>query len=98
MKSDPTLAGAGQQVTRIQDGTAGEDGKPHALEAYVVAESAASGTLRVLAYDAMNREIGRTQVRIERGADEARYEALPFDAQVAMGAVRKVGFTFRPAP
>jgi hypothetical protein len=93
--ADPTLAAAGLKITKVQDTTAGND-KAHGLDAYVIAESPASGTLRVLVLDAMDKEIGRANVRIVRSADEAKYETVPFDPQVDLSAVRKVAFVFKP--
>lgn len=91
--ADPSLASAGLTVTKIQDGTRGDT---PSLDAYVVATTAASGTLRALVFDATGQEIGRSTVRIERGADEAKYESVPFDAQVPLSQIRKVAFSFRP--
>ena len=90
--ADPTLAAAGLRVTSIQGDA------EHGLEAYVISDSDANGTLRVLAYDVMGREIGRASLRIKRGADEARCEGLPFDGAVRLGDVRKVAFVFKPVP
>jgi hypothetical protein len=93
---DPALVAAGLKVTKVQDAAVDESDKPHGLDAYVVSASAVSGTLRVLMFDAMDNEIGRASVKIDRNADEAKYETLPLDPQVDQSAIRKVAFVFKP--
>lgn len=94
---DPTLAAAGLTVTKIQDADAGGAREAHGLSAYVVSTLPVKGTLRVLVFDAMNQEIGRTSVQLDRGADEAKYEILALDAEIKQFEIRKVAFAFKPA-
>ena len=93
---DPTLAGAGLNVTTVNDIQGDPGGVPLGLSAYVVSLASASGTLRAQMFDAMNNEIGRTSVRIDRRADEAKYEALILDPEVRRGDIRKIAFVFKP--
>jgi len=95
ISADPSLAAAGLTVTKVQDAS-GNDA-PHGLEAYLVAKSGAEGSLRMFAYDALGREIGRASVPVMLGGDDARYLGLPLDRQVDPHAVASVGFKFVPA-
>jgi hypothetical protein len=91
---DKTVAAAGLKITRVQDVPDGA--AAHGFDAYIVSDAAAKGTLRVLVFDALNREIGRTTIPIDRKAEEARYETVSLDAQVDRSAIRKIGFVFKP--
>jgi hypothetical protein len=66
------------------------------LQAYVVSKTAIEGTLRMFAYDALSREIGRSSVRAVLARDDAKYVGIPLDKQVALRDIVRVGFTFNP--
>lgn len=91
---EPSVTQAGLQVTKVQNLTTGADGN-HGLEAYVVSNQTCEGTLLVKVFDAMDREIGRSRVALQRPADDAGYVALPLDAQVPLGAITKVVVSFQ---
>jgi len=93
---DPSLAKAGLAVSRVQDGTEAGDGAEHGLLAYVIASARAQGSLRMFAYDALGREIGRSSVPVAYGGDDAGYVALSLDKNVALGDVVAVGFKYVP--
>jgi len=93
---DPTLANAGLDVTTVNDLVADRGGVPLGLSAYVVSSASAKGVLHAQMFDAMNNEIGRTSVRIDRAADEAKYEALLLDPLVKRSDIRKIAFVFKP--
>ena len=93
---DPSLAKAGLAVSRVQDGSEAGDGAAHGLLAYVIASTRAEGSLRMFAYDALGREIGRSSVPVAYGGDDAGYVALALDKNVALGDVVAVGFKYVP--
>jgi len=93
---DPSLARAGLAVSRVQDGTEAGNGAAHGLLAYVIASTRAEGSLRMFAYDALGREIGRSSVPVAYGGDDAGYVALSLDKNVALGDVVAVGFKYVP--
>jgi len=93
---DPSLARAGLAVSRVQDGTEAGNGAAHGLLAYVIASTRAEGSLRMFAYDALGREIGRSSVPVAYGGDDASYVALALDKNVALGDVVAVGFKYVP--
>jgi hypothetical protein len=94
---EPGVAQAGLQITKIQNLTPGSDGN-HGLEAYVVSNRACDGMLQVKVFDAMDREIGRSQVALQKTADEAGYTAIPLDARVPLAAITKVMVNFQQKP
>lgn len=93
----PSVEQAGLQITRVQEPQVSA-GSPahHGLEAYVVANAQARGTLRVIVYDLLDKEIGRTRVELVRDADEGKYLAIPLDKEVRLGAIARVSFEFQP--
>lgn len=93
---DPTLATAGLDVTTVNDLVGDRAGVPLGLSAYVVSSAAAKGVLHVQMFDALNNEIGRTSVHIDRAADDAKYEALLLDPLVKRSSIRKIAFAFKP--
>jgi hypothetical protein len=93
---DPSLAVAGLTVTKVQDSTDTGADAGHSMQTYVVATTAVDGSLRMFAYDALSREIGRTSVPVKLASDEARYVGLPLDKQVELHGIAKVAFTFVP--
>ena len=93
---DPSLARAGLAVSRVQDGSEAGNGAAHGLLAYVIASTRAEGSLRMFAYDALGREIGRSSVPVAYGGDDAGYVALSLDKNVALGDVVAVGFKYVP--
>lgn len=93
---DPTLARAGLNVTAVNDLVGDRAGVPLGLSAYVVSSASAKGVLRAQMFDALNSEIGRTSVTIDRAADQAKYEALLLDPLVKRSAIRKIAFAFKP--
>lgn len=92
---DASLAKAGLSVTRVQDAATSGDDK-HGVLAYVVASAKVHGNLRMLAYDALGHEIGRSSVPVSFGGDDAAYVGLSLDQHVALGDVVAVGFSFAP--
>lgn len=93
---DPTLAKAGLNVMTVNDLVADRGGVPLGLSVYVVSSASARGVLHAQMFDAMNNEIGRTSVRIDRAADDAKYEALLLDPLVNRSSIRKIAFVFKP--
>jgi hypothetical protein len=93
---DPSLAAAGLTVTKVQDSAGMGAEAVHGLQAYVVSKTAIEGTLRMFAYDALSREIGRSSVRAVLARDDAKYVGIPLDKQVALRDIVRVGFTFNP--
>ena len=91
---DPSLAAAGLTVTKVQDPMGGE--ALHGLEAYLVSKTRAEGSLRMFAYDALGREIGRSSVPVLLSGDDAKYIGLPLDKQVEVDGVTAVAFKFVP--
>lgn len=92
---DASLARAGLSVTRVQDtATSGDD--KHGMLAYVVASAKVQGNLRMLAYDALGREIGRASVPVSFGGDDAAYVGLSLDQHVVLSDVVAVRFGFAP--
>jgi len=91
---DSSLAAAGLTVTKVQDASGSTT--PHGLEAYLVASNGAEGNLRMIAYDALGREIGRSSVPVLLTGDDARYVALKLDRQVDLHGVTAVTFKFVP--
>lgn len=88
---------AGLTVSRVQDSTEGGGQAAHGLLAYVIANAQAQGSLRMFAYDALGREIGRASVPVAFGGDDARYVGLALDQNVALGDVVAVGFKYVPS-
>lgn len=93
---DPSIAAAGLTVTKVQDPASAGDDASHGLQTYVVAKTAVDGTLRMIAYDALAREIGRSSVPLSLAGDEAKYIGLPLDKQVELRSVATVAFRFVP--
>ncbi len=93
----PSVEQAGLQITKVQEPRtlAGPDAL-HGLEAYVVANAQARGTLRVIVYDLLDKEIGRTRVELVRDADEGKYLAIPLDKEISLSAIAKISFEFLP--
>ncbi len=90
-----SIARAGLKITKVQDASPATDGTTvHGLEAYVISDADARGKLRVIAYDVLDKEIGRAKVDLVTGLDDARYVSIPFDAQVKLDSVAKVEFDF----
>jgi hypothetical protein len=94
---DASVDQAGLKITNVQDAKPGGDGTDHGLDVYIVANKDASGKLRVLLFDATDREIGRTSVAVSRTADEGKYQTVSLDPQVKLAAISKVTFTFKTA-
>ena len=94
--ADESLAKAGLKVTKVQDALADEQHKTHGLDLYVVADAEARGKLRVLAFDSLDREIGRANIDLASAADEAKYLRVPMEAQVVLSSVRKVAVSYKP--
>lgn len=94
--ADKSLQAAGLSITRVQEAAPGD--KPtHGFDAYVIASAPAAGTLRMLAFDALGKEIGRASVKVELGADASSYLSFPLAPQVSLGLVSKVAFAFQAA-
>jgi len=93
----PCPVRAGLTVFRVQDSTEGGGQAAHGLLAYVIANAQAQGSLRMFAYDALGREIGRASVPVTFGGDDARYVGLTLDQNVALGDVVAVGFRYVPS-
>ena len=91
---EPGVAQAGLQVTKVQNLTLGSEGN-HGLEAHVVSSQPCEGTLVIKVFDAMEREIGRSRVALQRPADDAGYVAIPLDAQVPLASITKVVVNFQ---
>lgn len=95
---DASLGAAGLSVTTVQDAEADALAKsPHGLNAYVVAAASARGTMRVLVYDIVGKEIGRTHVQLTRDVDAAGYVFFPLDSLVRKQDIKRVVFKFEPA-
>lgn len=95
---DSSLASAGLNVTSVKDGAgASTPQDAHAIEAYLVAGKPVDGTLRMVAYDLLEREIGRSSAKVSLAGDQAAYVALPLAPQVEMSDVARVAFKFIPA-
>jgi hypothetical protein len=92
---DASVDSAGLKITTVQDAKPGDDGITHGLDVYIVANTDARGKLRVLLFDAMDKEIGRTSVEVHRTADEGKYQTVSLDPQVNLRAISKVAFTFK---
>jgi hypothetical protein len=92
----PSVEQAGLKVTKLQDATLNAEATVHGLEAYIVANADAHGKLRVIAYDLLDNEIGRTRIDLVRTADEGKYVSIPLDAQVNLASIAKVEFDFLP--
>lgn len=93
---DPTLASAGLNVTTVNDIVADRAGVPLGLSAYVVSSASVKGVLHARMFDALNNEIGRVSLHIDRAPDEAKYEALLLDPLVKRSDIRKIAFAFKP--
>jgi len=91
----PSVETAGLKITKLQNATQSADIVVHGLEAYVVASVDARGKMRVIAYDLLDNEIGRTKVELLRMADEGKYLTIPFDAQVNLESIGRVEFDFQ---
>jgi hypothetical protein len=92
---DASVDSAGLKITTVQDAKPGDDGKISGLEVYIVANTDARGKLRVLLFDVLGKEIGRTSVEVHRAADEGKYQTVALDPQVNLAAISKVAFTFK---
>jgi hypothetical protein len=93
---DPSVTTAGIKITKVQDAGRKAGEQVHALEAYVVADAAVAGTLRVTMFDAMDSEIGRISTRLIRASEEGKYEKLALSSQIDMSSISKVVFVFNP--
>lgn len=92
---DDTLAQAGLKITTVQNALADDKHTTHGLDLYVVADANVRGKLRVLAFDSLDREIGRANVELVRAADEANYLRVPMGEQVSLSSISKVTVSFR---
>ena len=94
-----SIARAGLKITKVQDASTPTDGTAvHGLEAYVISDADARGKLRVIAYDILDKEIGRAKIDLVSSADDAKYVPIPLDAQVKIDSIVKVEFDFVAEP
>ncbi len=94
--ADPSVDKASLKITTVNDAPVTAKHK-HGIDVYVLAEAPANGKLRVLAYDVMDKEIGRASVQLAREADEAKYQHIELDEQVNLSAISKLVFDFKPS-
>lgn len=66
----------------------------HGLDLDVVSGKAVDGTLTIKAHNAPDQEIGRAQVALKQGADEARHVRVLFDERVELRSITMVGIDF----
>ena len=92
---DPAVGQAGLEISQVADANAQAD-TAHALEAYVIASNGATGKLKLFAYDALDREIGRATASVALAAGEAKYVPFPLDAQVRLDAIARVRIAYAP--
>ena len=94
--SEDSVTKAGLEITKVQDAVAAADEKP-AIEVYILSKADAEGKLRVIMYDVMDKEIGRTSVQLSRKADDGKYQRIEVDAQLDRSAISKLTFDFKPS-
>ena len=90
---------AGLKITKVQNASVSSEGAAvHGLEAYVISDANVRGKLRVIAYDILDKEIGRAKIDLVSSADDAKYVPIPLDAQVKIDSIVKVEFDFVAEP
>jgi hypothetical protein len=94
---DPAVGQAGLQINQVGDAKAQSE-TGHALEAYVIANNTAAGKLQLYAYDALDREIGRSTATLAMAAGEAKYVSFPIDQQVDLNAISRVRLAYASQP
>lgn len=97
ISADESLAKAGLKITKVQDSVPTETDKGQGLEVYVVADAAAKGKLKVIAFDVLDNEIARTSVDLVRDADQGEFQKVKLDERVMLSAISKVAVSFKPA-
>jgi hypothetical protein len=94
--ADESLAKAGLKVTKVQDSVPTEKDKSQGLELYVVADAAAKGKLKVVAFDVLDNEIARTSIDLVRAEDQGEFQKVKLDERVMLSAISKVAISFKP--
>lgn len=92
LSNSASMEKAGLKVFRAEPGPESE----HSVNAYIVASGAASGSLSMIAYDPVRREVARTRAGISMEAGSGRYETLFLDKRTPMRAIREIEFDFQP--
>ncbi len=87
IKVSEELAALGVQATRAQRLT-GEDDPGRGLSVYVITDKGFDGSLRLKAFDAEDREIGRSSTKLQSDSDEASYVDFSFDERTPLGVAK----------
>lgn len=95
--ADESVAKAGLKITKVQDAMPTEKDKAQGIELYVVADAAAKGKLKVVAFDVLDNEIARTSVDLVRDADQGEFLKVKLDDRVMLSAISKVVVSFKAA-
>ena len=84
MKFNPheSIAANGLGVSRAARGEQGT--KQHVVTAYVTFEKAFKGVIEMRAYDAENREVGRSKVESDEKESGAKYVDFEFDERTPL--------------
>ena len=96
ISSDKSLESAGLEISILQNTPPNEADKTQAIYAYIIAKAKAEGTLKAIAYNVLDKEIGRSSVELKKDTDEAKYNLIPFDKEVDISAISRVSFDFKP--
>jgi hypothetical protein len=81
----------------VQDSVPTEKDKAQGLELYIVADAAAKGKLKVVAFDVLDNEIARTSIDLVRAEDQGEFQKVKLDERVMLSAISKVAVSFKAA-
>jgi hypothetical protein len=95
--ADDSIAKAGLKITKVQDSLPTEKDKAQGLELYIVADAAAKGKLKVVAFDVLDNEIARTSIDLVRAEDQGEFQKVKLDERVMLSAISKVAVSFKAA-
>ncbi|HVO10445.1 MAG TPA: hypothetical protein VMX54_06780 [Vicinamibacteria bacterium] len=76
-------------LTKTVARSLGGDARGKGFTVYLIAAKALTGDLVARAFDKEGQEIGRTRVRIELAADDAKYVTFSFDPEMDANLVAK---------